>query len=137
MYAALQMQRTVIQLLPPKRTGWLWTVVLLSYPFLADARWLTVGNLALVCVVGSVGLMILTGFAGQISLGHAAFLALGLVQGPYIAAMAVLQNSIMPVAASPAASERPLAQMIIRLGQQAANAKLNTHTERVLCLCPG
>ena len=50
----------------------------------------------------------------------AAFLALGLVQGPYIAAMAVLQNSIMPAAASPAASERPLAQMIIRLGQQAA-----------------
>ena len=50
----------------------------------------------------------------------AAFLALGLVQGPYIAAMAVLQNSIMPAASSPAASERPLAQMIIRLGQQAA-----------------
>src|SRR5690606_27457736 len=34
-------------------------------------------NLALVSVVGSVGLMILTGFAGQISLGHAAFLAIG------------------------------------------------------------
>ena len=48
----------------------------------------------------------------------AAFLALGLVQGPYIAAMAVLQNSIMPAASSPAASERPLAQMIVRLGQQ-------------------
>jgi branched-chain amino acid transport system permease protein len=52
-------------------------LVLLAFPFLVGARWLTVGNLALVAVVGSTALMILTGFAGQISLGHAAFLALG------------------------------------------------------------
>jgi branched-chain amino acid transport system permease protein len=51
--------------------------VVLLYPFLAGARWLTVGNLSLIAVVGAVGLMTLTGFAGQISLGHAAFLALG------------------------------------------------------------
>jgi len=31
----------------------------------------------LIAIVGAVGLMILTGFAGQISLGHAAFLAIG------------------------------------------------------------
>ena len=52
-------------------------VALLAFPFLASSRWLTVADLACVTVVGSVGLMILTGFAGQISLGHAAFLALG------------------------------------------------------------
>ena len=52
-------------------------VLTLGFPFLADAHWLTIGNLALIAVVGSVALMILTGFAGQISLGHAAFLALG------------------------------------------------------------
>lgn len=51
--------------------------VILVYPFAASARWLGVGNLALVATVGSAALMILTGFAGQISLGHAAFLALG------------------------------------------------------------
>jgi branched-chain amino acid transport system permease protein len=51
--------------------------VTLSFPFLSGARWLTVGNLALVSTVGATALMILTGFAGQISLGHAAFLALG------------------------------------------------------------
>jgi branched-chain amino acid transport system permease protein len=51
--------------------------VVLCYPFAASARWLTVGNLALVATVGSTALMVLTGFAGQISLGHAAFLALG------------------------------------------------------------
>lgn len=51
--------------------------VLVAFPLLADNRWLAVGNLAMVSIVGSVALMILTGFAGQVSLGHAGFLALG------------------------------------------------------------
>lgn len=53
------------------------TALALLFPLVADGRWMTVGNLALVAVVGSIALMILTGFSGQISLGHAAFLALG------------------------------------------------------------
>jgi branched-chain amino acid transport system permease protein len=52
-------------------------LVAVVFPVVADGKWITVGNLALLSVVGSVGLMILTGFAGQISLGHAAFLAVG------------------------------------------------------------
>ena len=52
-------------------------VIVLAYPFVTSASWLTVGNQALIAIVGAVGLMILTGFAGQISLGHAAFLAIG------------------------------------------------------------
>lgn len=60
------------------RVGWaVALVILLAWPWLAAGRWMTVGNLALVAVVGSAALMVLTGFAGQISLGHAAFLALG------------------------------------------------------------
>jgi len=51
--------------------------LLLGFPFAAGASWLTAGNHALIAIVGAVGLMILTGFAGQISLGHAAFLAIG------------------------------------------------------------
>lgn len=51
--------------------------VALWFPFWVSASWLTVGNHALIAIVGSIGLMILTGFAGQISLGHAAFLAIG------------------------------------------------------------
>ena len=51
--------------------------VALVYPFYVGDKWMTVGNIALVAVSGSVSLMILTGFCGQISLGHAAFLALG------------------------------------------------------------
>ena len=51
--------------------------IFLAYPFIASSQWLTIGNLALVTVVGAIGMMLLTGFSGQISLGHAAFLALG------------------------------------------------------------
>ncbi|MDH5670703.1 MAG: branched-chain amino acid ABC transporter permease [Myxococcales bacterium] len=51
--------------------------LLLLYPFAANNQWLTIGNLAWVTVVGAVGMMLLTGFCGQISLGHAAFLAVG------------------------------------------------------------
>ena len=53
------------------------TVFLLTLPFVASSRWLTVSVQTLTAVVGAVALMLLTGFAGQISLGHAAFLALG------------------------------------------------------------
>lgn len=53
------------------------TVFVLAYPYFATTNWVTVANLALIAVVGSVALMILTGFTGQISLGHAAFLAIG------------------------------------------------------------
>ncbi len=49
----------------------------LWFPFHAGDHWLQVGNHALVAIVGAVALMMLTGFAGQISLGHAAFLAVG------------------------------------------------------------
>lgn len=50
---------------------------LLMLPVVAGPYWLNVATLAMVAVVGSVGLMVLTGFTGQVSLGHAAFLALG------------------------------------------------------------
>ena len=52
-------------------------VLVLAYPWVVSTNWITVANLALVAIVGSVALMILTGFTGQISLGHAAFLAIG------------------------------------------------------------
>ena len=52
-------------------------VIALAFPFTVSASWLVVGIHAQIAIVGAVGLMILTGFAGQISLGHAAFLAIG------------------------------------------------------------
>jgi len=49
----------------------------LLFPLRASDLWLTLGSEALVLVVGAVGLMILTGFTGQISLGHSAFIGIG------------------------------------------------------------
>ena len=49
----------------------------LLYPFIANSQWLTVGNQAWVYVVGAIGMMILTGFCGQFSIGHAAFIYVG------------------------------------------------------------
>ena len=51
--------------------------VLLLLPFTLDRYWLDVVNLTAVYVVGAISLVILTGFTGQISLGHAGFLAVG------------------------------------------------------------
>jgi branched-chain amino acid transport system permease protein len=50
---------------------------LVAFPYLSDAYWLGVVNLAMIAAVGALGLQIVTGMAGQLSLGHAAFLAVG------------------------------------------------------------
>ena len=52
-------------------------IVLLVTPLAANRYWMDVVNLTAVYVVGAVALVILTGFTGQISLGHAGFLAVG------------------------------------------------------------
>lgn len=50
---------------------------LLAWPYLANAFWLHLTNLALIAVVGAVGLNLLSGNARLVSLGQAAFLAVG------------------------------------------------------------
>ena len=52
-------------------------LVVVGIPCVANAYWLTIANDTLVTIVGAVAMMILTGYTGQISLGHAAFIALG------------------------------------------------------------
>lgn len=52
-------------------------VAVLAMPFMLDKYWLGVVNTILIAVVGSVGLNILVGFTGQISLGQGGFLAVG------------------------------------------------------------
>ena len=70
--------------------------------------------------VGTVLLLLPTaGRAGSWAV-CATFSAIGMVQGPYMAAAAVVQSTVMPAVGSAQESERPLAQMIIRFGQQAA-----------------
>ena len=55
----------------------LFTMFLILIPFVADAYILYVANLIGFSIIGAVGLNILTGFTGQISLGHAAFVGVG------------------------------------------------------------
>ena len=49
----------------------------LTLPGGSSEYFLHLANLCLLACTGALGLMILTGFCGQISLGHAAFLAIG------------------------------------------------------------
>lgn len=51
--------------------------LLLLYPYVAGPLWLDLANQVLLAAIGAVALMLLTGYAGQISLGHAGLLAAG------------------------------------------------------------
>ncbi|MGH3385759.1 MAG: branched-chain amino acid ABC transporter permease [Nocardioidaceae bacterium] len=50
---------------------------LLATPYVLDRYWLSIVNTILIAVIGAVGLNILVGFTGQISLGQGGFLAVG------------------------------------------------------------
>jgi branched-chain amino acid transport system permease protein len=50
---------------------------LIAFPFMANAHLLYIANMIGFAVIGAVGLNLLTGFTGQISLGHAAFIGVG------------------------------------------------------------
>jgi branched-chain amino acid transport system permease protein len=52
-------------------------VVALLLPLLLDDFWLQTGLFAMAAVVGAIGLTLLVGVAGQLSLGHAFFVAVG------------------------------------------------------------
>ena len=55
----------------------LFLVFLLIFPFVANAYLLYVANMIGFAIIAAIGLNILTGFTGQISLGHAAFAGVG------------------------------------------------------------
>jgi len=52
-------------------------LLLIVFPFTAGQYFLYTANLCGIAIIGALGLNILSGFTGQISLGHAAFLAIG------------------------------------------------------------
>lgn len=57
---------------------------LLTVPFFASPYWLTVANQIGIAVIGAIGLNILVGFTGQISLGQGGFLAVGAYTTGYV-----------------------------------------------------
>ena len=52
-------------------------VLLAAFPLFGSTYWLDVANRIGIAVIAAMGLNVLTGFTGQISLGNAAFLAVG------------------------------------------------------------
>ena len=52
-------------------------VFFIIFPLVLDEYYLTLVNLAAIAVVGALGLNILLGYCGQISIGHAAFMSVG------------------------------------------------------------
>jgi len=63
------------------RTQWvllgIFLVVLFTAPLYLNSYWLSVINLIGITVVAATGLNILTGYCGQLSVGHAGFIAVG------------------------------------------------------------
>jgi branched-chain amino acid transport system permease protein len=55
----------------------LFFIFLIVFPFIANAHMLYIANMIGFAVIGAIGLNLLTGFTGQISLGHAAFIGVG------------------------------------------------------------
>jgi branched-chain amino acid transport system permease protein len=47
--------------------------VLLAVPFIASEYYLSILNLIFIAIVGAIGLNILVGNTGQVSIGHGAF----------------------------------------------------------------
>src|SRR5258705_12381404 len=56
-------------------------LALLAFPFMASAFQLDLACQVFLACVGALSLMLLTGYAGQISLGHAGLMAAGRVPG--------------------------------------------------------
>src|SRR5438309_205283 len=85
----------------PRRARWVliaFMVALFSIPFVAGSYWLDVANRAAIAVIAATGLNILTGFTGQISLGNAAFLAIGAYATAWLASHGVPFILVIPAA---------------------------------------
>ncbi|WP_189824684.1 branched-chain amino acid ABC transporter permease [Streptomyces finlayi] len=74
---------------------YLWTVLcvlLLALPFYLDRFWLQAGLFAMAAAIAAIGLNLLTGATGQLSMGHAFFLAVGAYSYCVLAAGPSIEN---------------------------------------------
>ncbi len=67
-------------------------------PFLASSFWMDVVNRILIAIIAAMGLNILTGFTGQISLGNAAFLSVGAYVTAYLGKLGLPFPIVIPIA---------------------------------------
>ena len=55
----------------------LMVIILLAFPFMVDKQWLPVAYTINYYILAALGVQLLIGFCGQVTLGHAAFVAVG------------------------------------------------------------
>jgi branched-chain amino acid transport system permease protein len=77
--------------------------VLLSLPLFLPQYWIYTLNLASIAVVGALGLNVLTGNTGQISLAHASVLAIGAYTTAYLSKLQVPFILVIPLSGALAA----------------------------------
>lgn len=78
---------------------------LLIFPWFAERYWLNLVNTIAIAAIGAIGLNILVGFTGQISIGHGGFLAVGAYTAGLLAARAGLPIwATIPIACVAAAA---------------------------------
>jgi branched-chain amino acid transport system permease protein len=83
----------------------LFAAFLVVFPFLANAYWLNLANQIAIATVGAIGLNILVGYTGQISLGQGAFMAVGAyTAGIFTARLGIPFWASIPLAALLAAA---------------------------------
>lgn len=71
----------------PAQTGNAFLIVAaLGLPLVAPERWQPIAVFAIIAAIGALGLHLLTGLAGQVSLGHAAFLGTGAYTATWLGA---------------------------------------------------
>lgn len=71
---------------PAKRSWFLVLIAILVWaPFVIDRDWVQIGANMFAAAIGAIGLNLVSGYAGQISLGHAFFLGLGAFTGIVVA----------------------------------------------------
>ena len=84
-------------------------VALLALPYLVKGEYLWIALQIVIAVIGAVGLNILTGFTGQISLGQGAFFGVGAYTSAYLTAKMGLSFWIgVPAAGIPTQKESPI-----------------------------
>jgi branched-chain amino acid transport system permease protein len=75
-------------------------VILAIVPFLVDTTLRRVATLAMIAAIAAIGLSLVAGVAGQLSLGHAAFLGIGAYSAAYVTTDLELSFFVsLPVAA--------------------------------------
>ena len=58
-------------------------LLLMVMPSFLSNYWLSVCNIIAITIIAATGLNILTGYCGQLSIGHAGFIAVGLIHRQY------------------------------------------------------